>query len=143
MVVSFTYPKPSQLTQSEYFGACYSAQESVEAVEITADCFDDLIGALEGAKSDIESAGEECEGKYDNLPDNFQNSATGERLQNRKEACDAVVQSIDNAISELTDLRDTQGDDVGDDEEEGDGEEDDITDKIQSILDEIEWEFGE
>lgn len=139
-VVSKTYPKQSQLTQSEYLSACYSAQESVEAVEVTADCFDDLISVLESAKSDIESAGEECQGKYENLPENFQNSATGERLQNRSESCQTLADAIDTAISELTDLRDTQGDDVGEEEDE---ESDNVVDKIQAILDDISWEFGD
>lgn len=111
-------PKPSQLTQSNYLGQLYTIQESID--EISAEGVEDLEGALDAIKSDLESLKEETEGSLENMPESLQSSPTGELLQER-------IDALDNAISEL------EGIDL-------DYEEPDTDEIKQEILDETDDE---
>src|SRR5262245_3131011 len=75
---SRTPPRPSQLTQSDFFSALYGAQESFEDAKPKTK--DDLESAVETLKSDLENLRDETQGKYDNLPDSLQNGSPGEQM---------------------------------------------------------------
>lgn len=66
-----------------------------------------LTGAadtIEGGKSEVECLKEELEGWYDNLPENFQNGMKGDELQEAIDALDTLVESMDEAISDIGDI---------------------------------------
>lgn len=90
---SKSYPKPSQLTQSNYLGTLYSVQEnfSLEGCE----SIEDIKGVLEDASQEISSAGEEARDSFDNMPEGLQQGETGMLLESRADACE-------NASSELS-----------------------------------------
>lgn len=113
---SKTYPKRSQLTQSEYFGTLYDIDDQRAAISIDvseydvegttfeallADAKSDAQAMLEEVQSAINDLAEECTERRDNMPDALQYSPTGELLEERSEACEAVSQEIDSAVSEI------------------------------------------
>jgi hypothetical protein len=87
---SKTRPKQSQLTRSEFYGQIYSIQEEIEELQPT----DELQSQVEDIANRLRDLGEEQSSKRDNMPDSLQDSATGELLQERADACE-------NAASEL------------------------------------------
>lgn len=104
-------PKPSQLTQSEFLSAVYSLQE--EMAEAQADTADDLIGLRDGWVESIREIGQECQDKFDNMPDGLQQGDTGQTLEERAQAMeqwadDLEAVDLDDA-PEPTD-KETEGD---------------------------------
>lgn len=89
---SKTYPKRSQLTQSEYFGTLYDLSDRAQDWAITTDDeFTALVDEVRDALSDLQS---ETEEKLYNMPDQLQYAPTGELLQER-------IDALDNAVNEL------------------------------------------
>src|SRR5688500_15891789 len=88
---SKTYPKPLQLTGSEFMSTLYSIEEDLgglsvdsegtyaEKIEGVKDYIDEIIGQLEDLRS-------ETQGKLDNMPEGLQQGGTGELLQERIDA---------------------------------------------------------
>lgn len=106
---SLTKPKPSQLTNSEFWGAVYGIQEDAEANPPDFENFesqrDDIVSQLEGIR-------DETQDKFDNMPDGLQQGDTGQMLEER-------VSAIDDVISELEGIDlDFDEDDVTFDKEE-------------------------
>ena len=66
---SLTHPKPSQLTQSAYFGTLYSLQEEVEEAGL-ADV-DDWESLVESITSQLQDLGSETQESLDNMPDSL------------------------------------------------------------------------
>lgn len=89
-MVNKTPPKPSQLTQSEFFIALYSIQESIEALEADKDLEDNLLSIID----EIRGLREECEEKRSNMPEQLQDSETGELLGERAEAMTAWADEL-------------------------------------------------
>lgn len=89
--VSKTPPKPSQLTQSEFWGAVYALQEDDATPE-----FDDLESAIETMKSELENIRDACQEKFDNLPEGFQNGSGGELQQGRIDACEEAINTLES-----------------------------------------------
>ena len=91
---SLTHPKPSQLTQSEYYGRLFELQEQVEGASLENeddfDCFRDEIAG------ELREMGEECSEKRDNMPEGLQDAPTGELLQERADACESAADEIEN-----------------------------------------------
>jgi hypothetical protein len=85
--VSKTYPKPSQLTQSEFLQQIYDINDRLEAVDesTAADEVPAIIDELDNIISELED-------KLGNMPDSLQQAPTGELLQNR---IDAVTEMKD------------------------------------------------
>jgi hypothetical protein len=144
---STTYPKGSQLTQSEYLGAvrslveqrdAFSAadsgegtpQERVENAKVDANIL------FEELRSGYEEQAEECRERQYNMPDALQESPTGALLGERAEACDAVSSEIDSAESQLDSV---ELDTSGIDEAEGEDEVLDATESaVEQAIDEIQ-----
>ena len=97
-------PKPSDLTQSEFYGTLYAIQESVETA---LDDFrnggepGDLASALNDAASELRELGEECQGKLDNMPEGLQQGDTGQLLENRAQECEGKADELESAASEI------------------------------------------
>ena len=64
----------------------------------------DITEQLEIAKDEIENVKSEEEEALYNLPDQFQISATGEKIQGNIDEMDDAISTIDEVISKLTNL---------------------------------------
>jgi hypothetical protein len=96
-VVSKTYPKPSQLTRSNFKSQWRGFQE--EIAELALD--ETLSDALQDIASRIRELGEECQSSLDNMPEGLQQGATGEMLQERIDNCESWASDIEN-LDEVT-----------------------------------------
>lgn len=127
--VSRTAPKPSQLTQSSFWGPVLALREQNEHAPST---IADLESGIESIKDELENIKSETEDKLSNMPDSLQQGPTGEQLQNR-------IDSLDSAISDL-DSVDTSYDEPEDEEEQDSLEADrcaEIWDEVLGIIDNI------
>jgi hypothetical protein len=84
-------PRASQLTQSAFWQPIYSLQEQAA----DRGKFDEIEGAIDNFKSELENIGSECQDKLNNMPDSLQQGSTGELLQARSDACDEIVSELD------------------------------------------------
>ena len=97
-------PKPSDLTQSEFYGTLYDIQDSVETA---LDEFrnggepGDLASALNDAAGQLRDLGEECQGKLDNMPEGLQQGDTGQLLENRAQECESKADELESAAGEV------------------------------------------
>jgi hypothetical protein len=85
---SKTAPKPSQLTQSEFWGTVYSLQETDQPA------FENLDDERENIKSELEQLRDDCDDKFNNMPEGLQQGDTGQLLETRRD-------SVESAISDL------------------------------------------
>lgn len=92
--MSKTYPKPSQLTQSEFLGALYAMQEKIS--DFSCDTVDEFNSFKEEIIEEIDQLIDETQGKLDNMPDALQQAPTGELLQNRIDALEDWKSQIEN-----------------------------------------------
>ena len=90
---SLTHPKPSQLTQSAYYGTLYAIQEEIEATGLSD--VDDWESLTENVTSQLEDLGQETQESLDNMPESLQYSPTGELLQERIDAVDGAISEIE------------------------------------------------
>ena len=65
--------------------------------ESRADRFNNAIGMVNDAKSEIESLKEELESWYENLPEGFQNGDKGEALQSAMSELDECLSNLESA----------------------------------------------
>lgn len=93
---SKTRPTRSQLTSSPFFSEMYRIEDQV-LNGFTADDVSDVQNVIEEAVGDLGGLRDEVETNLDNMPEQLQESPTGELLQER---CDG----IDNMISELENI---------------------------------------
>lgn len=97
-------PKPRDLTRSEFYGSLYDIQDSVETA---LDDFrnggepGDLASALNDAAQQLRDLGEECQGKFDNMPEGLQQGDTGQLLENRAQECEGKADELESAASEI------------------------------------------
>lgn len=131
---SKTPPKPSQLTQSEFWSQVFEFQERELEISIPDDGSLDTLkenadAVVEEIRQDIESLRDEQQEKFDALPENFQDADTGQRIQGR-------IDALDEAISELENI-DTDFEE-GEDDEEPDDKKSRIEDRITEIVGEIQ-----
>lgn len=84
------YPKPSDLTRSEFLGQLYDLQ----ARDIDGESVEDLESIKDELVSDLDSMRSDCEDKRSNMPEQLQDSDTGNLLQER-------IDALENAVSEL------------------------------------------
>lgn len=90
-------PKPQDLTQSEFWSAIYSLQDTVFDGKTP----EDLEDQRDDVKDELENIGSEQEDKYSNLPEGFQNGQSGELLQERSQACQDVASELESVDCEI------------------------------------------
>jgi len=97
---SKTRPKPSQLTQSEFLSQLYDLQERRDAVceHGPTDDFDSFKTEIEDIADEIESLGEECSEKHDNMPEQLQDGDVGQLLEERASRCEDMAQELRDAV---------------------------------------------
>lgn len=123
---SLTRPRPSQLTQSAYFGTIYGMQEGIEDYEV--DNVDDFETLKDDITSQVDDLRSETEDSLGNMPDQLQYSPTGELLQERIDALEGIESEIDcieefDFDKEEYEFEDFDPDGYDDDEERDEAEE--------------------
>lgn len=98
-------PKPSQLTQSEFWSEVYTIQEEMDGGAPSAT---DLSDMVEDIKSRLEQLLDDTRDKFDNVPEQLQ---SGHALEERIEALEEALGDIDNVDLE-------KPDDASDDDED-------------------------
>jgi hypothetical protein len=91
-------PRRSSLTQSEFLANYYDFQDNLEKDVLDAETFEDLETIAENFASEIESLASEQQEKLDNMPEQLQDSNSGEILRGRQEGLEewaSTLQSID------------------------------------------------
>jgi flagellar biosynthesis chaperone FliJ len=88
---SRTYPKASQLTQSEYLQTIYGIQERE-----TPASYDELESTRDEIKDELEQLRDEQEEKRSNMPEGLQEGDTGNLLQERYDALDGAINDLEN-----------------------------------------------
>lgn len=127
-VMSKTYPKPSQLTQSGYLSQLYDIQDRLASITNGIGDASDLAGAVTEIVSELESLKEETESSLEQMPEHLRDTSTsGELLTSR-------IEALDSAIDELNGLT------LDDFEEDGDQELEDWLSDKQSEIDNISLE---
>lgn len=91
---SKTRPRPSQLTNSEWFGALG---------DLEYDGFDGVEDAdgLRGIAEQIRELGEGQREKFDNMPEGLQQGDTGQMLEQRADAAESAADEIDQIADTL------------------------------------------
>lgn len=118
---SKTKPRPSQLTESEFYQSYYAIQEKIDDYVIPV-TIDGIAGFVEELRDDVDSLRDETQEKFDNLPDSLQNSATGDLLQERIDEMDSILNELDAIDTDY-------------DEECGEEPEEWLENKVQEIQD--------
>jgi hypothetical protein len=109
--VSKTYPRRSQLTQSDFLSQAYDIEDHIAALKAQ-DYMgdpDSLKSDLDDIASEIRSLGEEQADKLSNMPDSLQNGPTGELLQQRADECEAWADEIEGIEVDVPEDADEDG----------------------------------
>jgi prefoldin subunit 5 len=129
-------PKPSQLTQNWFKQELYSIQEKIE--EFEPEDVEDVATFIDEIRDDAESLRDECQEHLDNMPEQLQDSDSGQTLQERIDNLDSVIGDIDNFDSEFESEIEKEDDESNDEFLERQSEEkqqwlDDKTSEIQEF----------
>lgn len=129
-------PKPSQLTQNWFKQELYSIQEKIE--EFEPEDIEDVATFVDDIRSDAESLRDECQEHLDNMPEQLQDSDSGQTLQERIDNLDSVIGDIDNFDFEFESEIEKEDDETDDEFLERQSEEkqqwlDDKTSEIQEF----------
>jgi len=102
--VSKTPPTRSQTTQSEFYSAVYDLEDRISALSVDQfESGDDLKSELEDIASEIRQLGDDQGDKYDNMPEGLQQGDVGQMLEERRDACEAWADEIENVDVEDVD----------------------------------------
>jgi hypothetical protein len=104
---SLTPPTRAQLTQSAFYGALYTLEDTTIA---NAPADDSLPDVRDEIVSELNNLRDECESSRSNMPEHLQDVGSGEILQNR-------IDGLENAITEFEQLDFDKADDSESDEE--------------------------
>jgi len=124
---SKTYPSRQQLTQSEFLCRVYDIEDELEeGIEIDVsqppeEIEKEIESWLQEIILEIEELRDECEEKLDNMPYQLQDtSEAGMLLQERIDALDEWISDLENVDISI-----------------GEGDEEEIRERVDEILDEI------
>lgn len=92
------YPRLSEMTTSDKLARLYAAQEEIEGAMSDRES---IITALEDAISTAEEVGSEYESSLENMPEGLQQSATGEAIQEKIDACSAWATELETCKDEI------------------------------------------
>jgi len=91
---STTYPKPWELTQSEFLSTLYQLQD--EQQNFSADDFDELESNVETFIDDVRSLQDATQESFDNIPEQLQDAPTGELLTERIDGLESWIGELEN-----------------------------------------------
>jgi len=93
---SLTRPRPSQLTQSSFYGAVYSLVEMIEDYEIVPGEEGAVTTLVDEVRDELETIQSDCQESLDNIPESLQYAPTGELLQERVGCCESAIDELDS-----------------------------------------------
>lgn len=97
-------PRPSDLTRSDFWKAIYSIQE--EELFTNSEEFE---SDRDTAVSDLQNIRDETQEKLDNMPQGLQEGDTGQLLQERIDALESAIETLEGTDLEIADdLDDSQ-----------------------------------
>jgi len=132
---SLTPPRQSQLTQSDFLSTIYGIQENIEDLTIE----DNFEEAIEGIKSELEELQSQCEESRDNMPEQLQDSGSGEMLQNRYDSIDEMISELESIDLEVEDFsKELEKEEDETEEEFNERVEQETESKKEEILSEIQ-----
>lgn len=99
-----TYPRPQQLTSSDFLIQMYDLQDRINDVDVTS-----LEDERDNIAEDIRALGDEQQNKLDNMPEGLQQGSSGEMLQSRVDGCEAWASDVENV--DIPDREDYADDD--------------------------------
>lgn len=88
---SKTYPRRSQLTQSEFLASLYDMQDDIGNLEAN----DDLADTVSEYIDRLRGMAEECEEKIQNMPESLHESDTANLLQSRADTCNEAADEFE------------------------------------------------
>ncbi len=94
---SKTQPKRSQLTRSDFLSQIYEIEDRIQGMTTDAD----IEGEIEDIKSDLENLRDEQEEKRSNMPEQLQETGSGEILQNRYDSLDEMIGELDGIAADV------------------------------------------
>lgn len=95
--ISLTYPKPQQLTRSEFMITVYDIQDRLDSLAIPeGNDASVLESEVEEICSEIETLRDETQEKLDNMPQQLQDADTGQLMQERIEALDEWKNNLES-----------------------------------------------
>lgn len=97
-------PKPSELTQSEFYGLVYSTEEMLSGME--SPTAEDLTQALEDAMSNLEEARDLRHEAADAIEEYFEGSEKAEELRGEGDQADEWYEELDQVKDEAQELTD-------------------------------------
>ncbi len=98
--MSKTYPKPQQLTQSEFWHNVYDIRDELDALTVEAEV-DELKSQVEEIVQRINDLADEQDEKRSNMPDHLQDVGSGETLQNRSDSLHEWADEVEQAAIDL------------------------------------------
>lgn len=102
---SSCHPKPSEMTNSDFYTACLQVQEQLDAEFEQNDGIDSIIAAYTTAAEEMTQIGEETYDKQSNLEEHFPGgSPTITQLEERVDWCNDVSSELEAAASECCDI---------------------------------------
>ena len=130
-VYSKTYPKRSQLTRSEFLGTMYDLEDRFQDFVISKiGDLKSVAGNLRDIASDVQTAGDDCSDRRDNMPESLQDADAGQLLEARSGQCAGISQALETAADEIDEL--VQADEKDDD---------DKVSEEQSAVEGVDWSF--
>ena len=117
---SLTKPRPSQLTASEFRIRWLTVAESLD---LDYNCTEDLTAeTLREKAEELGTLGEETTEHKENMPENLQESPTGELLTERADACNSAQNALEDIADSLDNLEEPNPDDYPTEDKEVDYE---------------------
>jgi hypothetical protein len=98
---SLSYPRPSQLTQSEFYSAVYALQEAIEDFSIDGSdsgASADLQDAIVGWADEAHGIADEQREKRENMPYSLQDGDVGQLLEARADECEAWADAMRDVV---------------------------------------------
>lgn len=129
-MVSKEYPKPWQLTRSEFWRQAHLINHRLS--EFMAGDPDDASQFVQEIKDQVEELRDETQDKWDNMPEGLQMGDTGMMLEERVQACDDLTQELEELENRFDEMHAVDCPDEPDDPTEEEEEE------YSSLLDEYE-----
>jgi hypothetical protein len=121
---SLRRPRPSQLTQSAFYGAMRSLTEMIDDSDELGSA-EDFTELRDTVRDELETIQSDCQESLDNMPEQLQYAPTGELLQERIDAIDSAMSDVEgvepddmeDGPEDKPELSDFQAD-AGDDDDE-------------------------
>ena len=142
--VSKTRPRRSALTQSEFYGQMYDAEDDLSSALSAATDKSGLQSARDEAVSMLRDIADEQEERRSNVEDAFPNgSPTIDLLQSRYDSCSEIADALEAVDLDYDEPEEKDSDDPDSDEPD-DGEDELVQDEFDRACDElreVDWSY--